>query len=241
MKTDILYQQVLYFVSLLGLLLSCLVLSWWFHAAFNYGYAFFYDFYHIAAHIDFYAPKNDTILGLDSLSKREHIALFNQISTAVHQRGEGLENIRFYAQGSYKNLLHQAEIIHLQDVANLITRLTFAGIVLLIVTGGLLGYVIKNKLQPKLKTQLLCLSLLVLLLLAIIFILGPTQVFYQLHIWAFPAGHQWFFYYEESLMSTLMKAPLLFGGIAASISVGALLLFMLGLLCLFKVTANKKG
>jgi hypothetical protein len=55
-------------------------------------------------------------------------------------------------------------------------------------------------------------------------IAGPTQVFYQFHLWIFPADHQWFFYWQDSLMSTLMKAPVLFGGIAAVIALGALLL-----------------
>ncbi|MFT7095179.1 MAG: hypothetical protein ACJAV3_002995, partial [Alcanivorax sp.] len=40
----------------------------------------------------------------------------------------------------------------------------------------------------------------------------------------FPAENEWFFYWQDSLMSTLMKAPVLFGGIAAAIAIGALLL-----------------
>ncbi|MFN2223885.1 MAG: DUF1461 domain-containing protein, partial [Candidatus Promineifilaceae bacterium] len=33
--------------------------------------------------------------------------------------------------------------------------------------------------------------------------------------WICPPGHQWFFYYQDSLMTTMMKAPVLFAGIAA--------------------------
>jgi hypothetical protein len=41
----------------------------------------------------------------------------------------------------------------------------------------------------------------------------------------FPPGHAWFFYYEDSLMTTLMQAPHLFGFIAVAIGVLALALF----------------
>ena len=40
-----------------------------------------------------------------------------------------------------------------------------------------------------------------------------------MHEWVFPAEHQWFFYYQESLMTVLMKAPDLFGAIAILIAV----------------------
>jgi hypothetical protein len=52
-------------------------------------------------------------------------------------------------------------------------------------------------------------------LLTVLVLFGPVNVFYKLHTWIFPADHQWFFYYQESLMTTLMKAPDIFGGIAA--------------------------
>ncbi len=53
---------------------------------------------------------------------------------------------------------------------------------------------------------------------------GPEAVFYQFHIWLFPADHEWFFYWQDSLMSTLMKAPVLFGGIAVVLVGGTLVL-----------------
>ena len=49
-------------------------------------------------------------------------------------------------------------------------------------------------------------------------------MFYQFHIWLFPADHEWFFYWQDSLMSTLMKAPVLFGGIAVVLVGGTLVL-----------------
>jgi uncharacterized membrane protein len=44
--------------------------------------------------------------------------------------------------------------------------------------------------------------------------IGARQVFYWLHELVFPPDHPWFFYYQDSLMSTMMKAPYLFGAIA---------------------------
>ena len=57
-------------------------------------------------------------------------------------------------------------------------------------------------------------------------LVGPVEVFYALHEWVFPANHQWFFYYEDSLMSTLMKAPDLFGAIALLLSGLAAVIFV---------------
>lgn len=224
--------QFVWFLALSGALLSCLSISWWINAQAHYGYAQFYDYYNIGEHIERFAPQNQYILGLNNLDKEEHIELFNQISVAVHNHGKGLADIDFKVQGKTTKLLHQAEVIHLQDVANLIDKLRLAAVVTLIMTSLLLAYLFRNKIKPKLKTQLLCLSLLVSFVVLMIFIVGPTKAFYQFHVWVFPDGHQWFFYYQESLMSTMMKAPDLFGGIAASIFTIGLILFAL-LLMLF--------
>ena len=58
---------------------------------------------------------------------------------------------------------------------------------------------------------------------------GAKQVFYTAHTLIFPAGHQWFFYYEESLMTMLMKAPDLFAAIAAEWLLLTALCYSLGI------------
>jgi hypothetical protein len=60
----------------------------------------------------------------------------------------------------------------------------------------------------------------------ILAVIGPKAVFTQLHIWVFPAEHKWFFYYQDSLMSTMMHAPILFGGIAAQWAAFASIVFI---------------
>jgi hypothetical protein len=66
------------------------------------------------------------------------------------------------------------------------------------------------------------LLIVIILITAVIIIIGPTAVFYQLHIWLFPPTNQWFFYYYESLMTTLMVAPIIFGPIAIFLVLTAL-------------------
>jgi len=50
------------------------------------------------------------------------------------------------------------------------------------------------------------------------FDVGEGGLFAWLHEQVFPPGHQWFFYYQESLMTTLMKAPHLFGPVALALA-----------------------
>lgn len=218
--------QGLWLVALLGLLITSLAISWQVQARFHYGYSLWYSVYNIADHIAEFGPKNHFIKGLEQVSADEHIRLFNDISAAVHQQGQGLADIRFNVPGSDKtqSFLRQPEIVHLQDVANLIDVLHTAAFFIAAITIVLWGVLPKYS-RPIWKVQGQLLAAFILLLLGLIFIIGPTQVFYQLHIWIFPAEHQWFFYYQESLMSTLMKAPYLFGGIGAAIAIGGALIF----------------
>ena len=59
------------------------------------------------------------------------------------------------------------------------------------------------------------LGLLAVVSMLAVIAIGTKKVFYTAHTLIFPAGHQWFFYYEESLMTMLMQAPDLFAAIAA--------------------------
>ncbi len=68
-------------------------------------------------------------------------------------------------------------------------------------------------------------------MILLVLVIGRARCFYQFHVWIFPDDHQWFFYYQESLMSTLMKAPVLFGYIAA-VLVGLAVVLLAALLAL---------
>src|SRR5690606_20238475 len=67
---------------------------------------------------------------------------------------------------------------------------------------------------PALKKILLGFLFVLVILALTVLLIGTTKVFYWLHIKVFPDEHEWFFFYQDSLMTTLMKAPDLFGFIS---------------------------
>lgn len=198
--------------------------SWWFFAQFDYGYRHWYGALSIEEHIDQYASKNVRRPGFDQLPPERHLAAFAQISRAVHRGGEGLEEIHYDLPGGGRlPLLVADEIGHLRDVAGLLDvgervswglLLVWPCLAWLVVAGGPVSWRARSAAAG---APLVAVG--VWLVVA-----GPTAVFYQLHEWLFPPENPWFFYWEESLMSALMKAPVLFGGIAVMLMAGALLL-----------------
>ncbi len=108
-------------------------------------------------------------------------------------------------------LLTSAEITHLNDVARLVSVLRPLAVLLSI--GGSLWLRSKAPVLPG--RELLFFSAGVMVIITVVLVtVGAENLFYQLHRWLFPADHQWFFYYEESLMSMMMQEPNLFGAIA---------------------------
>jgi len=211
-------SQVLWFIVLFSGLLSSLTAGWYIQAAQDYNYDFWYDWYDIGAHINKYAPQNRYIHGLQNLSKEEYSSLFSQIVKAVHHRGEGLADITFKTvSGQTNHLLREAEIQHLKDVAALMETVGFIGMVATVITILFGRGLMRRRILPKWKIQALCLSFLVVVIAVLLLIVGPKKIFYVLHMWIFPPDHEWFFYYQDSLMSTVMKAPDIFGGIAVAI------------------------
>src|SRR5690625_5358126 len=67
---------------------------------------------------------------------------------------------------------------------------------------------------PPARKLLIGFTIAIAALAALILLIGPVRVFYALHDYIFPDDNPWFFYYQDSLMTTLMKAPDLFGLIA---------------------------
>lgn len=234
----------LWFFALLGGFVTCLMIGWRLHSSHSYFYGFWYDHYEIGEHIKRFAPKNRFIKGLDELDKSEHVRLFNAISDAVHSHGDGLANIYFIYKDRKQQFLRSPEILHLQDVAHLIDIFNLVSLMVGFFSLILVSLLLWKKTYPDWRKQAGWLIGLLALILAGIVILGPEKVFYQLHTWAFPDHHQWFFYYEDSLMSTLMKAPDLFGGIAFAIAMSGgvlFLLFIYFLLYLQRIRSIKKS
>lgn len=198
-------------------LLLCFWGSWLTLAQVNFGYPIWHDYAGIGDHIERYAPLNLYRKGFEETTPETRFQLFADIVTAIHNNGAGLEKLQYQTEHYRVALLRPAEIIHLKDVAHLITKIqqvAFYGLLIWLVwTISLIIY----RQVPSAKQLGIALGLGSLFLMIPILIWGAETVFYQLHIWIFPAQHQWFFYYQESLMSTMMKAPDLFGTIFISL------------------------
>ena len=129
-------------------------------------------------------------------------------------------------------------------MARLIGILEPAGLAACILFVALLYWLRRQPLEGRpvqqLRHQLLGFGASLAALVGLVWATGPRDVFYVFHEWVFPAGHQWFFYYQESLMSTLMKAPDLFGYIAAALVALAIVVLTL-LLALAAHLTNSVG
>jgi hypothetical protein len=210
--------------------LGSLFLAWRLLAIFDFMYPAIYDAIGIQSHIAKYAPLNRYRDGFELTTRDEHLKLFADISTAVRDDGNGLGSI-VYRDSNGKTLgvlLRPPEITHLTDVSRMVSVLERAGWISLIVVVALLLVVRRRRIALPTPLRLSAFSAAGVALLSLgILIAGPVEVFYGIHRWVFPTGHQWFFFYEESLMSTLMKAPDLFGYIAIILLLLTLTIFWL--------------
>ncbi len=197
---------------------SAAYLAWLVLIQVNFFYPLWHELIGIDQTIETFAPQNQYRHGFEKTTEAERSRLFASIVNAIHNQGDNLRALVYHdpAGRPLDKLLRAPEITHLQDVAHLVDRLKTGSITSLILTSLLLILIRWRRISlPSAKplfawalTSLAALTLTVLLL-------GPTEVFYWLHTLVFPPGHQWFFYYQDSLMSTMMQAPDLFGCIAA--------------------------
>lgn len=215
-------------------LLIAIWLGWHALAQVNFLYPLWHDHAGIGANIEQYAPKNLYRKEFELTDPETRFILFQGIVEAIHNHGQGLAELSYSSSRGATPLLHKAEIIHLQDVANLIdflNRLAFALSALWLFISWRIYVQIGNKTitQTAIRSRdsWLNLTLGLAILIGGLLLIGAKKVFYQLHIWIFPDEHQWFFYYQESLMSTMMKAPDLFAWIASSLLLLALLIYLL--------------
>lgn len=200
----------------LGLTVATFWIAWWLLTPLDFGYRFGYHLLDIDAHISEFAPQNLYRRGYESTLESERFEHFRAIVSAINAGGEGLGDITYQTnQHAPQTLLHKAEVIHLQDVANLVAYFHWAGPLMLLLWMITLAWAHVQRWTMPTPKQMLTGGITVLIACgAILLLMGPTTVFYWLHTHIFPEEHQWFFYYQESLMTTLMKAPDLFGYIA---------------------------
>jgi len=224
------YRIVLNVILLISLVIAAVNIAWHLSSVVNYFYKPLYSAIDIQAHIKKYAPKNHQVhfRKFVNTQPEQHYLLFEKIAEAINHNGEGLENISFNEVNSDKQirLLTPAEVIHLEDVAKVVSVFNwtamFSGFIALLCLWclkkgkySLFGY----------KATLLVMGAVSVVLTSSVLLIGPKTFFYYLHKWIF-AENQWFFYYQESLMTTLMKAPYIFGYITIAIFVLAIAVFI---------------
>ncbi len=217
----------LFFIWIWLSLILSLGLAWHSLAKVDFGYVIWYEYGGIKEFINNYAPQNNYKKNFDLASEQQQINAFHEIVYAIQNHGEGLAKISYQVGNNNYLLLRNAEVIHLQDVANLIDWLNkflvFSFILWLII----FLYQLKYPFVYGKKATILSIVGGGALLALPLIIFGATKVFYQFHIWVFPDNHQWFFYYQDSLMSTMMKAPDIFAYIALSLVFTTLIIYLI--------------
>ncbi len=211
------------------LLLISLTFAWALMLKFDFFYGTWHDYGGIKEGIEKYGPKNRYKPGFAATSREQRIEIFGAISRAVHNSGRGLEDISYQsvASGGRQLLLREPEILHLQDVARLINFL-MAAMAFVFIAWPVLAvvYFRRRGRLPAFKFQALGLAALLVTVGLTLVVFGAENVFNTLHVWIFPDDHQWFFYYQESLMSTMMLAPRLFAWIAGAWALLSFLIFI---------------
>lgn len=208
--------RLLWPVFFLGHWLSCGIVAWVMLAQVDFAYPLAHQALDIDQHIAHYGPQNRYRNNFADTTAQQQIELFSHINHAIHHNPERLSQITFTPEtGNTQTLLRHDEVLHLTDVAHLISRVYLLGYCSLgaMVLGGLL-LAHKRSSLPRPKSVLFSVGGGLAVIISAVLITGPKNVFYYLHTWLFPPEHPWFFYYQDSLMTTLMKAPDLFGFIA---------------------------
>jgi hypothetical protein len=211
-------RGVLWAALLLAAIPASLLAGWKILAAADFLYPMWYEVIGIDRTIAEYGPKNHYRENFERTTREERSRLFAAIVAAIHDGGRGLENLSYHdARGDVLGpLLRAPEITHLRDVARLIDWLFRLGLGAALAWLLALVWLWRLRLPPPpLGRHLAGIGLGAATLALGVVAFGAKRVFYAAHTLIFPPGHQWFFYYEESLMTMLMKAPDLFAAIAA--------------------------
>jgi len=223
-------QGIVWLLFSICLIIFSLGISWKISASINMNYSMWYDVLEINKTIEKYSVQNK--FGKKSFietNKAQHVAIFEDILTSVTNSGAGLKTIRYTTSANQEvDFLTLDEVIHLQDVSTLIDRLTvlwFCNCILLCIF--CFSFRATKMCFPDVKTKTYVITLATVSIVALLLVYGFTPVFYYLHTLVFPDDHQWFFYYQDSLMSTLMQAPDLFGVLGLMLTMIGLVVYIL--------------
>ncbi|QMU60218.1 MAG: DUF1461 domain-containing protein [Gammaproteobacteria bacterium] len=238
------YQSaILNFLLSISLFCVSFYIAWNLNAAANFLYSTWYEVLNLDETISKYAPDNKFKNGFENTNQQQHIELFSGIVAGIQRDGEGLRDLSYLDEekNAKRTLLTDAEVVHLKDVATLVSKFKY-----LVIFGPLIVCIVfilmRTRKIPvaKFKRHLIGGVGVILALAVLVMLIGPTKIFYVGHELIFPNNHQWFFYYEESLMSTMMKAPVLFGPIACQLLLLTVLLWLAALYFLQRFQAASR-
>lgn len=205
-------------VFAVALLVASLFVSWQVLAGFDFAYPIWHDLLGIDETVSRYGPENRWRQDFEQTTPGERARLFAAIVDAIHANGRGLADLRYHDSEGRElgRLLRESEIVHLRDVARLVGWFEIAGIVALALVMVFTGEARwRHRPLPPARRFLGGAAAVLGMVGIAVLTVGPVTLFYALHEVVFPDDHQWFFWYEDSLMSTMMQAPNLFGAIAA--------------------------
>ena len=213
---------------------ACGLLSWHLLSKADFFFTQIYEYNELEDHIDHYAPQNRNRDDFEATTRQERVRIFGEIVTAINSDGSGLDDIEYRTRSGEKidKFLTDPEIEHLSDVSDLVSYAYRVG---LIVAGALAAFYLSCKAYKSIKGKYLWkpasvsssfISMLILtsIIVAAVFAVGPQTVFYALHEVFFADKAQWYFYFQDSLMTTLMPESV-FAIIAVILLLATLLLW----------------
>ena len=225
-----------------GTLMLSFWLAWQLSAQFNFLYPVWYSLLDIEQTVNQTMPKHLYKKEFIATNQQEHHRLFGEMVASIQDHGNGLEDIVFLAPTgeAIDVLLTESEVTHLQDVANLIDLLGwFALVIVIFCLMAFAAIIFFRAPMPAIKTLISMLLFSVGAMVIGILIYGAKKFFYWLHTVIFPSEHQWFFYYEESLMSMLMQAPNLFAPISLMLLLVGIAIWVTHLMLLRMIVGAK--
>ena len=203
------------FIHLALLWPTVLWLAWLALSQVNFFYPENYRLLDIPATIEKYVPQNrQGKRNFIETNSKEHTRLFAAITHAINHEGRGLAQLHYFAPNGQDLgvLLTTDEVTHLTDVARVVDKGDDIGLITLLAWLSLIGVSIwKRRPLPSFKSFVTGTLITLFIVTAAVLAVGPMRVFDDFHRSVFPANHPWFFYYQDSLMTTFMQAPNLFG------------------------------
>ena len=213
----------------------CLFLAWKSLSTANFFFDRLYEIHAIDEQIRKYAPQNRNKTNFEITSSTEHKRIFAEIVASINSSGDGLAEIKYFSPSGEKidTFLTKDEITHLKDVSQLLVsseQLVLILISLLVLFYGFCFYykLSRSRYFWKPVGTILSFSIMVLTLIfvaAIVMVIGPRPVYHILHELLFAGKGQWFFYYQDSLMTTLLPESL-FATIAVMLVTAAFIYWM---------------